>query len=246
MVEGRRLDGDDRVGHDHPVEGPRRAERLAGEAPPGGEAEGLHLPGVDLGHLDREGVLVGQVPHIAGELARYAVRQARGPVEAERRVTGEEETEELVEAHEVVHVGVRHENGLDGQEERPGHPVDAPEVEQQGAPLPAQGDEEGGIAGLPVQQAGPEGRFHGRRDSREAPRRAPARSLAGLTPARYKTRPWRSGRSRRSGGNGSRRPSRPAAPGGSRSPLRSNQVVVRARFRTIGHQRALSERQSPE
>ena len=106
----------------------RRPAGAALEALARGEAPvRQHVVG-DLGDVDPEDVLVGEVPRVAGELPLHAVGDAGGPVQAQRRVPGEEEAQELVEAHEVVHVGVRHEHGLDREQHRRGRAVDAAEV----------------------------------------------------------------------------------------------------------------------
>src|SRR5262249_55649487 len=171
----------------------------------------------------------------ASRRAREGGGAAGRPGGAEGGVAGGKRGEERVETQEGGDVGGAHEDRLDRQEKRRRHAVDASEIEEEGPALPAQGQQQGRVTRLPVQETGPEGRLHERGDSREAPRRAPVESLAGLTLARYKARPWCSGgprsrskvsprgsdRSRRSGGNGSR-PPRPAAPGESRSPPRSS------------------------
>src|SRR5262249_23253247 len=102
---------------------------------------------------EREGVLVGEVPGVAGELALDAVGDAGGTEETQRALTRGEQPPELVEAHEVIHVGVRHEDRPDRQQHAARGAVDAPEVDENGAPLPAQRDEQRRIAGLSVQQA---------------------------------------------------------------------------------------------
>src|SRR5262249_14693074 len=113
----------------------------------------VHLRPIDLRDLQGEGVLFGEVPGVAGELSLHAVGDAGGTEEPERALTGEEQPQELVEAHEVGHVRVRAEVRLDGKERGPGRAIDAAQVDQQGTPLPAQRDEQRGVSCLSVQQA---------------------------------------------------------------------------------------------
>ena len=81
VIERHGLDREDRVGEHDAGERPGRTEQLALEPALRREAPVGRLALADVGHLDREGVFLGQVPGVAGELALDAVGEACGSVE---------------------------------------------------------------------------------------------------------------------------------------------------------------------
>ena len=126
--------------------------------------------GGDLGHVEDEGIPVGEIPDVAAELAGHAVADPLGAVQEDAAVAVQEEAQQPVEPDEVVHVGVRHEHVRHLEEFRRGQPVVATEVEEHGRSLPAELDEQSRVTERAVHQPGGEGRRHERFLAR-APRR---------------------------------------------------------------------------
>src|SRR5436309_2868977 len=92
--------------------------------------------GVELARVDGEvGIVLHQVPGIRGELVLDLRHEALRPEEVHRRLASEPDAQPPVEAHEVIHVAVAHENMRQPQELARGERREIAQVEQQGALL---------------------------------------------------------------------------------------------------------------
>ena len=112
--------------------------------------------GVDFADLQDKpvGVVPHQIPGVAGEFPFHIGQKAGRAEEAEVFFTAEKQPQKMVEAEEVVHVGVGHEHMADLEGLSGGEGVKIPEIEEEGALLEQKGDEEGWIPKGAVDQPG--------------------------------------------------------------------------------------------
>ena len=142
-----------------------------------------------LRHLEREigFVTADEIPGIGGE-AVLDLRQKPGRAEEPHlEAASEAETQQPVEAHEMIHVGVRHEHVAQAQDLARGQQPDVAQIEKHGAPLEQTVDIDAGVAEGVVDEHGVEKRSHGRSPRRRGPgaadrlRQTAARHAGGKT-----------------------------------------------------------------
>jgi hypothetical protein len=107
-----------------------------------------------------DGVVLDQVPGERRELVFHLVDEPLRPVQRERSIPAEAGPQQAVETHEVVHVGVRHEHVAGAQQLARRDRRDVAQVEEQGAALEQDVDEQRRVAERPVDQARLEDRAH--------------------------------------------------------------------------------------
>src|SRR5207245_900339 len=98
-------------------------------------------------------IALGKVPRVSGEPSRQPGEEVLRPIYVKHGIARQEETKQVIEAHEVVHVRVRDEDVRDLQDVARLHATEATEIELQRATLPAEPNEESGIAEGAVDQA---------------------------------------------------------------------------------------------
>ena len=179
VVESRRRDVE-RVGVDERVW--RRddvGQRLGREAGAGAEPRPHQAVVMALDDREREGIARGQVPGIARELAANVVDQPRRPAERQLAIPRQRQPQQLIEPHEMVHVGVRDAHVREAQAVPRAQAVDAAEIEEERVALPAQCDVQCRVLKRPVHEHRPKARLHGAvsyRTRRDGANRAAARA----------------------------------------------------------------------
>ena len=161
VVEGRRRDVE-RVGVDERVR--RRddvGQQLGREAGAGAEPRLHEAVVMALDDREREGIARGQVPGIARELAANVVDQPRRPAERQLAIPRQRQPQQLIEPHEMVHVGVRDAHVREPQAVAGAQAIDAAEIEEQRVTLPPQRDVERRVLERAVHEHWAEARFHG-------------------------------------------------------------------------------------
>jgi hypothetical protein len=81
------------------------------------------------------GIVLDQVPGERGELVPDLLDESLRAVERQRSLPAQAHAQQTVETHEVIHVGMRHEDVARPQQLARRQSRDVPQVEQQRAPL---------------------------------------------------------------------------------------------------------------
>jgi len=143
---------------DGAVEVPDPPLRLGPEGLPALEHRGLPAAGVELRHRQPEIVLIvfHEVPRVGPKLSLHVVDEAGGSVEAEALVPPEADAQQVIEADEVIHVGVGDEDPV-RLEDHPGRQrPDVPQIEQQRLPAVSHVEEKGRVPEGVVDETGAE------------------------------------------------------------------------------------------
>src|SRR5262249_59817890 len=106
---------------------------------------------------DHQRVILGQVPRVAGEASTDTSEEIFGPMDVQDRVPRQEQPQQVIETHEVVHVRVRNERVGDLQDVTRLHPPKPAEIELKSSPLPAQADEQTRVAEGAIHEAWEQG-----------------------------------------------------------------------------------------
>ena len=150
VIEDRRRDGERGLVDEHAVE--RALAPLLGEKAGRGAKRGRDD---DVGPRfvtdDHQRVVLGEVPRVAGEPSAHASEEILGAMDVQDGIARQEQAQQVIETHEVVHVSVGNERVRDLQHVTGLHPSQPAEIELQRTPLPAQADEQARI---------PEGAVH--------------------------------------------------------------------------------------
>ena len=88
------------------------------------------------------------------------VQETRGPEKVELFITAEEQSHQVVEPDEMVHVGMRHKDMTEPQELSRRHMGNFPQIEQYRPPLEKEIDIESRIGEGPVDKTGMKQRSH--------------------------------------------------------------------------------------
>jgi hypothetical protein len=106
---------------------------------------------------DHQWVVLGEVPRVAGEPSGDTSEEILGPVHVQHRIPRQEQPQQVIKGHEVVHVRVRNERMGDLQHVTGLHPSQPAEIELKRTPLPAQADEQARITEGTIHEAWEQG-----------------------------------------------------------------------------------------
>jgi len=103
--------------------------------------------GMDFGNSDRELVLVrvDKIPGVAGQFSFHIVQQRRGAEQMKVLFSSQEDAQEDIEPHEVVHVGVTDEDLTDLKKLSGREVAQISQIKKDGAFVEKKGDEKDGV-----------------------------------------------------------------------------------------------------
>jgi hypothetical protein len=111
------------------------------------------------------GIIVYQVPRVAGQFALYVFQKIPRSKDVECLVATNQESQQPVKTGKVIHVGVGHENMAYLKDFPRGEGGDVTQIEKNGTVLKKERNEEPRVVERVVNQAGTECRTHFRGDT---------------------------------------------------------------------------------